>query len=249
MRRILCALLGTVLALSLAACGGTSGGAASTTAEQTPAASSAPAQSADTSAAESTPADASAETAKSQDAGGDTLVVYFSRMGNTDFPEDVDVVASASLLDDHGTLKGNAQVMAEWIAAETGGNLFEIQTEDKYPEDYAETTDVAKEEQNEGARPALAAQLEGLEDYQTVHLVFPNWWGDLPMPVYTFFDTYDFAGKRLIVSCTHGGSAFSDTIATISALEPEAEVVQGTSVAAGDVAGAHDAVTAWVNGL
>lgn len=248
MRQILCILLGMGMTLVLTACGGAGGGAASTaTVERTPDVSSAPAQSADASAAEST--SAPQEQAEPQGTGSDTLVVYFSRVGNTDFPEDVDVVASASLLEDGGMLKGNAQVMAEWIAAETGGDLFEIQTVDKYPADYAETTDVAKEEQNEGARPALAAQPEGLKSYQTVHLVFPNWWGDLPMPVYTFFDSYDFAGKKLIVSCTHGGSAFSDTIASISAMEPEAEVVQGTNVAASDVADAHDQVAAWVNGL
>ena len=175
--------------------------------------------------AETEPAETAEETAQNP-----VIVVYFSRMGNTDFPEDVDAVSSASLVDSNGELKGNAQLLAEWMADEAGCETWEITTSEKYPADYDETTDVAKEEQNEDARPALSAQLEGFDGIETVYLVYPNWWGDLPMALYSFFDEYDFAGKTICVSVTHGGSGFSGGISTIQALEPDAQVIEGLSL-------------------
>ena len=178
-------------------------------------------------------------------AGGETLVVYFSRVGNTDFPADVDAVSSASVVRTEGGIAGNAQLMAQWAAEETGGTLFEIQTAEKYPIDYTETTNVAKEEQNENARPALAAEIEDFDSYSTVCLVFPNWWGDLPMALYSFFEAYDFTGKTLYVSVTHGGSGFSRTVSTIEELEPGALVAEGLSVRDSDVPGSENSVRQW----
>lgn len=175
---------------------------------------------------------------ESENAGGDTLVVYFTRIGNTDdgFPEGVDATTSASLQQTDDGLKGNAQLIAEWIADETGGDMFAIETEDLYPADYDETVDKASKDQSEGARPALRSHVENMDQYNTVVIVFPNWWGDLPMPVYSFFDEYDLAGKEVIVYATHEGSRYSDTINTISELEPEASVKEGLSIRGGDVA-------------
>ena len=178
--------------------------------------------------------------------GNGTLVVYFSRVGNTDFPEDMDAVSSATLSRVDGTLKGNAQRMAEWMAEEAGAGLFEIQTENTYPVDYTETTDVAKQEQNANARPALKTQLDGLENYSTVYLVFPNWWGDLPMPVYSFLDACDFSGKTVYVSITHEGSSFSRTVSTVQSLEPDAQVIEGLSIRGGKVPDSEDQVRQFV---
>ena len=178
-------------------------------------------------------------------ADGETLVVYFSRVGNTDFPADVDAVSSASVVRTEDGIAGNAQLMAQWVAEETGGTLFEIQTAEKYPIDYTETTNVAKVEQNENARPALAAEIEDFDSYSTVCLIFPNWWGDLPMALYSFFEAYDLTGKTLYVAVTHGGSGFSRTVSTIEELEPGALVAEGPSVRDSDVPGAEDPVRQW----
>lgn len=174
------------------------------------------------------------------------LAVYFSRVGNTDFPEHVDAVASASLFSKDGETKGNAQMLAEWAADEAGGDVFEIVTENSYSADYSETTDVAKQEQNEDARPKLKTKIDDFSQYDTFYLVFPNWWGDLPQALYSFFDEYDFSGKRLNVFITHGGSSFSSTIQTIQDLEPDAEVVEGLSVRDSDVPDAESEVREWV---
>ena len=175
----------------------------------------------------------------------DTLVVYFSRVGNTEFPEDIDAVSSATLSRVDGELKGNAQRLAEWFADETGGALFEIQTEAPYPIDYSETTDQARKEQGAQARPALRSHIEKLDDYATVYLVFPNWWADLPMAVYSFFDEYDFSGKTIYVTITHEGSGFSRTLQTIRDLEPNAVVEEGLSIRGGAVPEAEEAVRAF----
>lgn len=178
--------------------------------------------------------------------GSDTLVVYFSRVGNTDFPDDVDAVSFATLNSVDGELKGNAQLMAEWMADEAGADLFEMQTVDKYPVDYRETTDVAKAEQNANARPELATHIEGFENYSAVYLVIPNWWGDLPMAVYSFFDQYDFSGKTIYVSITHEGSSFSRTVDTIRGLEPDATVIQGIDLRGGSVADSEQTVRQFI---
>lgn len=174
------------------------------------------------------------------------LVVYFSRVGNTDFPDDIDAVSSATLSRKDGELKGNAQLMAEWMADEAEGELFPLQTEALYPADYAKTTDVARQEQKDGVRPALKTEIDDFDRYTTVYLVFPNWWGDLPMAVYTFFDGHDCSGKTLYVSITHEGSGFSRTVETIRELEPDADVIEGLSLRGKAVADSEEVVRQFV---
>ena len=192
------------------------------------------------------------DTAEPEDAPASrktALVVYFSRVGNTDFPEDVDVVSSATLNQLDGTLKGNAQLIAEWMADEAHGDLAEIQTEYGYPADYRDTTDVAKQEQVNRARPILKGPLVSLDSYETVYLVFPIWWSDMPMAVYSFFDAYDFAGKTLVVSVTHEGSGFSRAVETVRSLEPEAEVVEGLALQGSMVVGAEGIVRQFIQDI
>lgn len=176
----------------------------------------------------------------------DTLVVYFSRMGNTDFPDDIDAESSASLVLHDGEIKGNAQLMAEWIAEEEGCDVYEILTEDKYSADYNQTITVAKNEQNENARPALSNHIEDIDSYSKIYIVYPNWWGDLPQPLYSFFDEYDMSGKTVIPFVTHGGSSFSNTISVIKSLEPNAGVVQGLSIRDSSVPSSETEIRDWV---
>lgn len=175
-----------------------------------------------------------------------SIAVYFSRVGNTDFPEGVDAISSASLQLDDGNIKGNAQLIAEWIADEAGCEIFEIVSEEDYPVDYDQTVDQARNEQSDGVRPSLKSTLEEPEQYDTIYLAFPNWWADLPMPVYSFFDEYDFSGKTIAVFITHEGSRFSHTIDTIRELEPDAEIVEGLAVRGGTVKDEEQNIRKWV---
>ena len=189
---------------------------------------------------------AAASEAESPAPKGNALAVYFSRVGNTDFPEGIDADSSASIRIDDNGLMGNAGQIAAWIAEEAGCETMEILTEETYPADYNETVDQAKQEQNEGFRPLLKADEKAVEDYDTIYLVFPNWWGDLPMPVYSFLEAHDLAGKTVNVFVTHEGSRFSNTVGTIAELEPGADVREGLAIQGGSVSDSEQTVRQWV---
>lgn len=135
-------------------------------------------------------------------------------------------------------------------AADAGGGLFSIRTSVVYPADGGELIDYAAQEQEENARPELTTHIENLDGYDTIFIGYPNWWADLPMAVYSFFDEYDFSGKTIIPFNVHNGSRFSRTIQTIQELEPDATVVEdGFTVSEQTVAEAAEDVAAWLEGL
>lgn len=106
--------------------------------------------------------------------------------------------------------KGNTQIIAEMIAEETGGTLFHIETVTPYPADYMECIDVAKKELNSKARPAIKGDAQ-VEDCDIIFLGYPNWWGNVPMAVYTFIEKHNWQGKTVIPFCTHEGSGLGST--------------------------------------
>ena len=135
-------------------------------------------------------------------------------------------------------------------AADAGGILFSIRTSVVYPADGGELIDYAAQEQEENARPELTTHIENLDGYDTIFIGYPNWWADLPMAVYSFFDEYDFSGKTIIPFNVHNGSRFSRTIQTIQELEPDATVVEdGFTVSEQTVADAAEDVAAWLEDL
>lgn len=183
-----------------------------------------------------------------QDSGpSNILIVSFSRVGVTDFEEDVDAVTSASLnLDDQGVLLGNGTIAAQYIQEATGGEMFQILTEQRYPSGYRETTDLAAEEKSATVRPALTTQVENMEAYDTIILVYPNWWAMLPMPVYTFLESYDFIGKTILPLCTHEGSGLSATVREIEETCPGATVLAGLAIRGGSMQGAQRDIQDWL---
>lgn len=153
------------------------------------------------------------------------LIAYFSRVGNTDFPEDVDAVSSASLLRKDGALYGNTQYVAALIQQAAGGDLLLIETEEKYPADYDETDQLGGKENRERSRPALASHVDDIAGYDRIYLGYPNWYYDMPMAVYAFLEEYDLSGKTIIPFVTSGGGGFSKSISEIQSLQPNAEVL------------------------
>lgn len=109
--------------------------------------------------------------------------------------------------------------------------------------------DQASEEQENKARPAIKESLKNVNDYDVIFLGYPNWWGDMPMILYTFLEQYDLSGKTVIPFNTHGGSGFSDTINTIRKLQPNAEVLDGLSISRNHIQDAEDEIVDWVNRL
>lgn len=179
------------------------------------------------------------------------LIAYFSRVGNTDFADDVDAVASASLVVRDNRIYGNTQYLASLIQKAAGGDLFLIQTKEKYPSDYDKTDEQGEKENREKARPELASHVENLDEYTTVFLGFPNWYYDMPMAVYSFLEEHDLSGKTVIPFVTSGGSGFSDAISEIKRLEPDARVLEdGFTITHSKIDEVSiDEVEEWVSGL
>lgn len=173
--------------------------------------------------------------------GGKPLVVYFTRVGNTDFDEDVDVVSGASLLVVSDELMGNTQIMADMLCDIIGCEEAAITTTGQhYPSSYNDTIAVARTELQENARPEiLPIDVSG---YETIILVYPIWWGTIPMPVATFLEGNDFAGKKILLVATQGSSGFSRSTADIREIVPDAEVTEGISVYCDDIPQAREAL-------
>lgn len=157
---------------------------------------------------------------------------------------------AASIVVRDGEILGNVEYMAQTIQQAVGGDLLRIETVEEYPLEHEALVDCAAEEQEAGARPALATQIENLEQYDTIFLGYPNWWGDMPQALYTFLESYDLSGKTIIPFCPHGGSGFSRTQSTIAELQPNATVREdGLTLSRNDVADSAEQVTAWAQGL
>ena len=166
----------------------------------------------------------------------DILVVYFSRTGEQYNVGEID--------------KGNTAIIAEMIADETGADTFEIlPEEDYYPYTYDELTDVAKQEQKENARPAYAGEVPDLDQYKTVFIGSPVWWGDWPMIMYTFFEENAdaLAGKILIPFSTHEGSGLSGFDRSLASSCPESTVGEGLAIRGSDAQNDQDNVRSTVN--
>lgn len=179
--------------------------------------------------AEQVPSEASSVPDSEGTEGGKILVVYFSWSGNLD-------------------------KMAHWVADETGGDLFRVSAKDPYPENYDQTADRAKQEQDDDVHPEIVVDItaEQMAQYDTVFFGFPVWWYDLPMSMWTFLESYDFSGKTIIPFFSHEGSSNgAGALPTVEKLAAGATVRSGDalSVRGGDVADSEEDVRTWVKEL
>lgn len=145
----------------------------------------------------------------------------------------------------------NTQTIANLIHENVGGDIFRIQTVQSYPTDYTETTQVAKKEQEENSRPELTDKVENMDQYDTIFIGYPNWWGTMPMAVFTFLEQYDFSGKNIIPFCTHEGSALGRSESDIKKTVPNANLLKGLAIRGSSVnsSSAKTSVTNWIEEL
>ncbi len=244
MKRIPSAFLVLALALGLAACN-----------SEAPAASEAPVSSlasqevSEPEEPQSSHSESVAESQTPAQSDSNILIAYFTMPEDVD-TAGVDAVAGASIVVDNGQVMGNVEYMAGVIQQTVGGDLFQIETVQQYPLDHDPLVDQAAQEQDQNARPELATHIENLDQYDTILLGYPNWWGDMPQALYTFLEEYDFSGKTIIPFCPHGGSGFSQTESTIAQLQPGATVREnGLAISRNSVAGSRDQVAAWAESL
>lgn len=174
------------------------------------------------------------------------LIAYFT-MPEDVKTDDVDAIASASIVVKDGKAIGNTQYMAQAIQQTAGGDLFSIESVQQYPLDHKPLVDQAADEQKKNARPKLTTHVKNINEYDIIFLGYPNWWGDLPMPLYTFLEEYDLSGKTIIPFCPHGGSGFASTVSAIAKMQPNATVSKdGFTVSRNTVADSEADVTAWL---
>ena len=230
MKRAFAVLLTMIILFGLIGCG------AGSKPTETNAPSSAAAGEAEGLPAADPQADPSDGNAPVEESSGNTLVVYFSRTGEQ---------YNVGVID-----KGNTAVVAEMIGDQLGADLWEIlPADDHYPMTYQALTDVAKQEQNEKARPAYAGQTPELSQYDTIFIGAPVWWGDWPMILYTFFENNadELSGRTLIPFSTHEGSGLSGFDRKLSSACPDSTVGEGLAIRGSDAQNRPDEVRQAVN--
>ena len=163
-----------------------------------------------------------------------TLVAYYSRAGQN--------YGNGGVIN---LPKGNTEVLAEAIAADLGADLFKIETVEPYPTDYFATTDQAKRELRENARPAIQGPLPNMEGVDAIVLGYPNWWGIMPMAVKTFLDGCDLTGVTIAPLCTNEGSGLGNSVSDLRRTYPAANVVEGLSVRGTDAARSTGRAISW----
>lgn len=149
------------------------------------------------------------------------LVVYFSQSGNT-------------------------EKVANFIKDATDADIIKLETVKEYPNDYNELLDYAQNEQKQNARPELKTKINNIEEYDVIFLGYPNWWGDMPMPLYTFLDEYDLSGKTIAPFVTSGGSGLSGTPNKIKNIQKNATVTEGLSISGSQAGSSQSSVNSWI---
>lgn len=170
-------------------------------------------------------------------------------VSNESKTDDINIENMGNTLILYFSMSGNTETVANYIHEEIGGDIVKLETVQTYPEDYDELVDYAREEQRDNTRPELERAIENIEQYDTIFLGYPNWWGDMPMPIYSFLDQYDLSNKTIAPFITHGGSGLSGTPANIANEEPDAVVTEGLAINGDDVDDCQDEVNEWLDEL
>lgn len=163
------------------------------------------------------------------------IIVYFSR-------KDENYVS--------GIIKnldvGNTETAANILQKLTGAKLFKMQPVQEYSKDYNECIAQAQADQRRDARPELRSYPEDMAEYDTVYLGYPNYWGTMPMAVFTFLEHFDFTGKKIFPFCTHEGSGMGSSEADIRRLCPGTRIGKGLALKGGSVNYAEPAIRGWL---
>ncbi len=129
------------------------------------------------------------------------IVAFFSRRGDNYVKDTVEYIKI-----------GNVNVLANYIQGKTYCDVWHIETNDGYSEDYYEATQKAKKELDENARPELYFVPKNIDEYSRIYLGYPIWHGTCPMAILTFLENTDLSGKTIIPFCTHEGSGIANSI-------------------------------------
>ena len=173
------------------------------------------------------------------------LIAYFSRWGNTEYPDNVDASTSASIVIDVERF-GTTEYVARMIQETVGGDIHLIETVTPYTADFDELRDVNHNEMSNNTLPELKESNLDIEKYNTVFIGYPVWATDVPQAVISFLNRYDLSGKTVIPFCTHDGYGAGSSYSTIRDASKVKKTLDGLAIEAKDVPGAKDTVTSWL---
>lgn len=171
--------------------------------------------------------------------GDKTLVVFYSKTGRN-FP-------------DLNLEVGNTAQVAGFIHDRVGGDRYEVVPADPYPADYDETDRMAQREASERLYRPIKPGTPDTDQYGTVFLGFPVWWGEQPMAMQTFMRDHDLNGARIVPFVTHEGSQFGNSLEILERYYPQADVLDGYARQGQQVYrdpdGTRTQVNSWLEGL
>ncbi len=166
---------------------------------------------------------------------GKVLIVFFSHTGENYAVGNVKV--------------GNTKLVADEIQKLTGGDEFEVVAEKSYDMPYDALTKLAKEEQENNEKPAFKGEVKNIDQYETIFIGGPIWWGTYPQVMFTFFDKYDLNGKTIVPFSTHEGSGLGSVVSDLKRLYPKANFKQAFDIYGHQVRGGEAKIDAWLKGL
>lgn len=162
------------------------------------------------------------------------LIVYYSRKGENYWNGSI-----------HNLKKGNTEIAAEYIQNAVGGDLFEIDTVKTYSTDYTKCTEEAMAEKKATARPELKEIPKSIDEYDTIFIGFPSWWGTMPMAMFTFLENFDFSGKTLIPFCSNEGSGLGSSVNDLKNACKTANVKAGLSIHGSETENLESTIANW----
>lgn len=163
------------------------------------------------------------------------IIVYFSRNGENYV---------------NGSVKnlsvGNTEAAAKIIQQITGGDLLKIEPITPYPDDYYECIDQAKQDLEKNVRPELKNCPENLDRYNVVYLGYPNYWGTMPVAVFSFLEKCNLKGKRIRPFCTHEGSGMGKSESDLKKVCLQSIVEQGLAILGHEVTQQRKNIETWI---
>lgn len=164
-----------------------------------------------------------------------TIIVYYSRCGE-------------NLV--NGTLKnlkiGNTEMAAVILQKITGADLFRLVPKQDYPDEYCHCIDLARQDLLRNERPDLKAFPEKLETYSRIYLGYPNYWGTMPAPVFSFLEQSDLSGKEIWPFCTYEDGGFGHSLEDLKRVCPASVIADGLSMRGAEVQNEIEAMEHWV---
>lgn len=161
-----------------------------------------------------------------------SLVIYFSRNGENYSVGDIE--------------KGNTEVIAEYIQELTNADLFKVETVKPYSHNYKTCCDEALVEKNNQARPELKNYLDNINDYDVIYVGYPNWWGTMPMAMFSQLEKLDFTNKVIKPFCTHEGSRMGNSESDLKKVCKNAQILKGLPIQGSTVYSAKDTLAKWI---